>query len=278
MCHLDHEDVMKTVKRIPPLAPSVVQLNELFSDPDYEFTDVIRAIELDPALSGKLLQIANTASRGQGRMGSLREAVVSLGGGVVKSVAMAQCVRPQADLDLTAFRLTPASYWRHSVTVVCFAEELAAQRVADFGNDFSVAALLHDFGKIVLTAHLTPDHLSLLHHADLGIVASDLERVVLSIDHAEVSAVVAQKWELPEHLVRSIQHHHRPRLFDHPLCHGLCIANQLARQLESSDDGQQSETIDRCLSTESLGLSQDQLKEISKQGAVRLQQTLESYA
>ena len=150
--------------------------------------------------------------------------------------------------------------------------------MADFGNDFLVAALLHDFGKIVLTAHLTRDHLSLLHHADLGIVASDLERVVLSIDHAEVSAVVAQRWELPEHLVRSIQHHHRPRLFDHPLCHGLNIANQLARQLESSDDGQRSETIAHCLSTESLGLSQDNLQEISKQGAVRLQQTLESYA
>jgi len=140
MCHLDHEEVMRTVKRIPPLEPSVVQLNELFSDSDYEFTDVIRAIELDPALSGKLLHIANTASRGQGRVGSLREAVISLGPGVVKSVAMAQCVRPQANLDLTAFRLTPELYWRHSVTVVCFAEELAVRKVADFGNDFSVAA------------------------------------------------------------------------------------------------------------------------------------------
>jgi len=84
----------------------------------------------------------------------------------------------------------------------------------------------------------------------------------LSINHAEVSAVVAQKWQLPEHLVRSMQHHHRPRLFDRPLCHGLYIANQLARQLENSDDGQQPEKIVRCLSTESLRLSRDQLKEI----------------
>jgi putative nucleotidyltransferase with HDIG domain len=276
-CHLSHEDVMRTVHTIPPLPPSVVQLNALFSDPDYEITDVIRSVELDPALTGRLLHLANSASRCPGGVGSIRAAVVSLGGGVVKSVAMAQCVRPQVDLDLSAFRMTPASYWRHSLTVVCFAEELAAQGVAEFGNDFSVAAILHDFGKIVLTAHLTPDHHSLLHRADLGISASDLERALLSIDHAEVSAVVALRWELPEHLVRSIQHHHRPRMFDHPLCHGLNIANQLAWRLESSDDGQRSETIDRCLSTEALRLSQDKLKEVYKHGAVRLQQTLESY-
>ncbi|MDG2130884.1 MAG: HDOD domain-containing protein [Fuerstiella sp.] len=274
---LSHEDVMRTVNAIPPLPPSVVQLNKIFSDPNYEFADLVRAVELDASLSGKLLRLANSARRCPGGVGSIREAVVQLGSGTVKSVAMAHCVRPQPGMDLSAFDMTPESYWKHSVTVVCYAEELMAQGVAQFGDEFSVAALLHDYGKIVLVAHLTPEHCSLLHQIDLGISAPDLERAILSIDHAEVSAVVAREWNLPEQLVNSIQHHHRPNLFDHPLCHGLNVANQLAQHLESTDDDRRPETIARCLSTEALRLTPDRLKDVSEQGAVRLKQALEAY-
>ncbi|MCP4785696.1 MAG: HDOD domain-containing protein [Fuerstiella sp.] len=268
---------MKTVNAIPPLPPSVVQLNELFADPYYDFKDVVRAVELDPALTGRLLHLANCASRGTRGAESIRDAVFKLGSGIVKSVAMAECVRPAVDMDLSPFRMTPTTYWVHSVTVVCFAEELVAQGVADFGSDFSVAAILHDFGKVVLATHLTPEHCYFLH-LDQGLSESGMEKGILSIDHAEVSAAVAQGWMLSENLIKSIQHHHRPELFDHPVCHGLNIANQLAWQLEGKADGLRHESISRNVSTEALGLTPDKLKEILEHGTVRLQQSLEAYA
>ena len=276
--YLNREAIMKSVSAIPPLPPSVLQLNNLFMDPYYEFKDVVRAVELDPPLSGKLLHLANCASRGTRRTGSINEAVFRLGSGIVKSVAMAECVRPDVGMDLSPFRMTPMSYWTHSVTVVCFAEELAAQRVADFGIDFSVAAILHDFGKIVLAQHLTPEHSYFLHQQEQGRSASRLEKAILNVDHAEVSAAVAQGWELPDDLVRSIQYHHRPEAFDHPLCHGLNIANQLAWQLEGEDEDLRYESISRSASTEALGLTPDKLKVVLEQGAIRLQHTLEAYA
>ena len=72
--HLNHEEIMQTVNAIPPLPPSVEQLNKLFADPYYDFKDVVRAVELDASLSGKLLHLANCASRGTGRADSIREA------------------------------------------------------------------------------------------------------------------------------------------------------------------------------------------------------------
>ena len=276
--HLSREEIMKTVGAIPPLPPSVVQLNNLFADPCYEFDDVVRAVQLDPPLTGRLLHLANCANRGTRSAGSMNEAVFRLGSGIVKSVAMAECVRPAVDLDLSAFQMTPTSYWMHSVTVVCFAEELATQGVGEFGTDFSVAALLHDFGKIVLAAHLTPEHCYFLHQQDQGRSASGLERAILNVDHAEVSAAVAQGWALPETLVRSIQHHHRPELFDHPLCHGLNIANQLAWQLEGKEDDLRYESISWNLSTEALGLTPEKLEIVLQRGSARLQHSLEAYA
>ncbi len=88
---------------------------------------------------------------------------------------------------LEALSRWQASYWKHSVTAVCYAEELAAQGVAEFGSDFSVAAILHDFGKVVLTSHLTKEHCYFLRLQDQHLSASGVEQVTLSIDHAEVN-------------------------------------------------------------------------------------------
>jgi HD-like signal output (HDOD) protein len=275
---LDHEEVMKTAASIAPLPPSVLQLQKLFATNDYAIKDVARAVELDPALGSKLLHLANSASRGTGKAGTIGEAIVRLGGGMVKSIAMSECVRPTEDLDLSAFGLTPRSYWEHTVAVVCFAEGLVNHRVAAFGGEFTVAALLHDFGKVVLSKHLTPNHSYVLRLPLTDMAASAVERRILSVDHAEVSAIIAQCWELPEHVVKAIQYHHAPELFDHPLTHGLNLANQLAWQLEGNDDSLQRESSRLHSSIRALGIDQLKLNEIAAEGANRFQETLDAYA
>ena len=82
-------------------------------------------------------------------------------------------------------------------------------------------------------------------------------------------------WDLDTDLIKAIQYHHCPEQFDHPLSHGLKIANQLAWQLEGKTDDLERESASRHLSTEALGLSQDQLKTIAEHGVVRLQESLE---
>ena len=55
---LDHEEVLKTVNTLPPLPPAVTRLNKLFADANYEIKDVVRTVELDPVLCGKLLKLS----------------------------------------------------------------------------------------------------------------------------------------------------------------------------------------------------------------------------
>lgn len=275
---LDHEDINRTVKLIPPLPRSGMLLNRLFTLPNYQLSDVVRAVELDPALSGKLLQLSSGVNYGPRKPASIDEAVIRLGGGTVRSIAMAECMRPAANLDLSFFGMTPASYWKHSVTVVCFAEELAVQHVAEFGSNFSVAAILHDFGKAVIATHLTSELVCLAHQQHPDLSGSGLEHAILGVDHATVSAAVAQGWGLDDDLVQSIRCHHAPELFDHPLCHGLNIANHLAWQLEGRNTDLERESSSRSGSIAALALSQEKLDVIAEQGSLRLRETLEAYS
>ena len=278
MSHLNHEALVKTANELPPLPQAVIRLSELFADPDYEINDVVRAVELDSTLTGRLLRLANSSLYGPGRVGAIGEAVVRLGSGTVRSIAIASSVRPKRELDLSAFGLTPESYWTHCIAVLSFAEELAAQRVANFGNDLSTAALLHDFGKLVLSEHLTTEHVEGLQRMDPAMPSTDLEFRVLSVNHAEVSAVVAQAWNLPDHLVRAVQYHHSVEHYDEPICHGLNIANQLAWRMESREFELERESDNRQKSATALKLTDDKLDSVFAKGTERYKETLDVYS
>ena len=274
---LDHEQVMETINAIPPLPASVSQLNRLFTDPNFEIKQVARVIELDPALCGRILRMANSVSYGPGRVATIGQAVVRLGGGSVKAAAVAECLRPTVTPDLSTFGLTPFSFWRHNAAVVCFAEELIAHNVADFTDELPVAAVLHDFGKVVLAKHASSEQARLLHPKEVDLSADRLELEILGLDHAEVGAAVAQHWDLSENVVRAIQYHHRPEQFDHPISYGLCLANHLTRQLEGRDhEAGCVQNLDTCI--EALQIRQQGLQHISERGAARFRDMLDAYA
>ena len=278
MTLLNHESLVKTAYDLPPLPQTVLLLSDLFADPNYKLKDVERAVALDPSLAGKLLRLANSSIHGANQVGSTMEAIVRLGSGTVRAIAIAMSVRPGQGLDLSAFGLTPETYWKHCVTVLTFAEEMASKRIAAFGENFSTAALLHDFGKLVLAEHLKPEHREMLKRGSSECSMVQLESRVLGVNHAEVTAVVTQSWDLPEDLVKAVQHHHNPAQFDHPMCHGLNIANQLAWRVESRDTELEQESENLATSMAALGLASAQLDGILKEGAIRLQETMEIYS
>ena len=74
-----------------------------------------------------------------------------------------------------------------------------------------VGGILHDLGQIVI-ASLHPDLLDRITKVckDKGIPAKMLENFSVGLNHAEVGALIAQKWNFPEALVSAIRYHHEP--------------------------------------------------------------------
>lgn len=271
---LFEEELMRKADELGPLPQSVTRLSALLSDPDYSTREVTQAIELDPTLAGRLLQMANSAIYA-GTVSTVGEAVARVGGGMIRALAMVSLTRPAVDLDLSVFGLTPQSYWDHCVQVLSFSSELAMRSSQPEGIA-ATAALVHDYGKLILSSSINAANAKLISESKEARNV-DAEMHVLGVNHAEVSAVVAQVWQLPDELVRAVQHHHDPSNCDVPLCHLLHVANQLAWRYEGCDDKYEAEAETRIDSLLALGIPVSKVNDIFMQGKARVTCMLDSF-
>jgi putative nucleotidyltransferase with HDIG domain len=105
------------------------------------------------------------------------------------------------------------SLWQHSYRCAFYAYFLAKgfKRRKEILDDVYVGGILHDLGQIVI-ASLHPDLLERITRVckDKGIPSGMLENFTVGLNHAEVGALIARKWNFPEQLVNAIRYHHEP--------------------------------------------------------------------
>ena len=109
------------------------------------------------------------------------------------------------------YGLRPGALWRHSIAVALASDKLSGKLPAALRGSLFTAGLLHDIGKIVLNESLSD------HYATIAArVARDripfpqAEQEILGFTHADAGAAVAERWGLPDSIIRCIRHHHQP--------------------------------------------------------------------
>ena len=105
-------------------------------------------------------------------------------------------------------------------------------------SDFFLCGLLHDFGKIVFTNFLPGEYQrTLLVAREQGISLYDAERQFLETDHAQVGALLAEKWRLPSVVVECIKNHHCRDAQQQLLTDAVFAANQITKQTGTGYSG-----------------------------------------
>jgi putative nucleotidyltransferase with HDIG domain len=103
--------------------------------------------------------------------------------------------------------------WNHAYRAAFYAYILAKsfKRKKELLDDVYVGGILHDLGQIVI-ASLHPDLLDRITRVsrEKGIPAKLLEDFSVGLNHAEVGALIAKKWNFPEQLISAIRYHHQP--------------------------------------------------------------------
>ncbi len=76
--------------------------------------------------------------------------------------------------------------------------------------EVATAALLHDFGMVVLASHFGKQIVQMLALASEtdGVDQLETERVVFGLTHADIGSTVAEAWGLPRTIVAGIRDHH----------------------------------------------------------------------
>ncbi len=108
---------------------------------------------------------------------------------------------------------TMIGLWEHSIGSAIAARLIAAKIGRKETEDISVAALIHDLGKVAFGTCYPEEYKLMIGKAkteERYIV--DVEREDFGVNHAEAGAWIAMKWSFPSNLIEAISCHHKPGL------------------------------------------------------------------
>jgi len=208
----DIERALKSAASLPTLPAVVANIIRLVDNPRTSARDLERHISTDPALTAKILRLANSAYYGfPNRIGTVSLAVVILGFNTVKAIALTVSVFDMFNTDGHHNGFDAAAFWEHSFGCALAAELLSKiVRYRAKGEAFT-AGVLHDIGKVALNYFMKDQFeevMRIVGRESLHI--SEAEKRVLGATHAEVGGWLTQLWNLPHHLSECISLHHAP--------------------------------------------------------------------
>jgi len=182
-----------------PSIPAVIQrVIVLAADPDSRVQQILDVLQNDPALTARLISLANTVYYTQAKPAdTLREAVERLGLDTTVSLALgfSLVTASQGNARSTGFDLQ--HFWQRALISAIAAQELATQRRQ--GNELGpvfTAALLQDIGMLALNAVDPLEYARLIGTLDDHDEIALRERTHFGADHAEVGAWLAGNWGL----------------------------------------------------------------------------------
>ena len=202
------ESFIKKVRELPVMPPVAAEIIRKAENPDTEVSALIQLISRDAALAVRVLKIANSSFYSAARkIETLQQAIVLLGYSTLRSIIVAASLKDV----FSRFGLAERLLWEHSVAAA-IAATTAAKEVGGLSRDEAfLGGLVHDIGKLLMHFQAEQQYQEVMRAVYGGDRdAAEVEREVFGFDHAEVGALVLEKWRLSPRLVAGIGHHHSP--------------------------------------------------------------------
>lgn len=228
---------------LPALPTVALATHRETARPGATASSVAGLVGSDPALTARVLRLANSAFYGNARqVAAVSDAVMILGMKSVRNLCLLAGTYPWLSGPLPAYNLAPGALMSHSLATAVAAQAVAERSRLDSEAAFT-AGLLHDLGKVALTMWATRSTDVVRSPAD--------ERRTMGFDHGAVGGELARRWNLPLPLVGAIACHHLPAEGLEDVTHvGDAVAHLLAGETLPETD---SSSLSR------LGLTPDDL-------------------
>jgi len=206
--------ILTTIEEFQPLPHIAIRALELLDDPDVSSSELISIIQYDQGITANVLRISNSAYYGKRRrINSLAEGLVVLGNKALKEIILTSSVAKIFSTENKGYQKATGELWKHAASTAIMARLVAKHAKIVEDALLFTTALLHDIGKLVLDSFVEryfEQIISLVLEKNYSFI--EAEKEMLSINHAEVGALLAEKWQFPKQIVESIRLHHTPEL------------------------------------------------------------------
>lgn len=222
------------VKDLPTLPTALQEVSRLLELPNTTTDQVAKVISFDQVLAAKVLKMVNSPIYGfPGRIGTVKHALVLLGFNVIRGLIISTSVYDDMNRAMRGL-------WDHSVGCSLACGELARALGMKDPEEYAVAGLLHDLGKVVSALQLPEAKArvdAVIKEQDLLYI--DAETQVLGFGHDRINAWLAEHWNLPPAIREGMAFHHKPmsaRIYPQMAC-VVHVGNFMARLFEYGSGG-----------------------------------------
>jgi putative nucleotidyltransferase with HDIG domain len=263
--------LLQRLPAMPKTAQQILSI-ELATDKGDEL--LLKLIEKDMAISARIIGLANSPLFGTSRrIMTVGDAATVLGIKRVKMVALGFAMMSSVTRNPPGL-LNVKQLWQHSMAVAMAMEALSramprAMRPPD--EDIYLSGLLHDIGFLVLE-FIEPE-LSNQFHARLtvecGLPDTEVEEQMLEMNHCELGALLAERWNLTSTIIAVLRLHHTVDVpIDAPGHTLIAMTNLAEKLLPTFNMGEQISSEIALEDWRALGIEAEQVEEV--EAAMRL--------
>ncbi len=272
---MDKKIVLARIGKIKELSspPTLLQgILDLINSPDVSAKALADVILKDPALTARVLKIANSSFYGYyKKITTVNQAVVVMGINAVKYFILSITVLNQLLSQKDKSRINHKHLWTNILESAAAARGIAAGIKYAQPEEAYVAGLLHDLGIIILEKEFPEEYQSALRLVAGGKLLHEAENEIFGLDHQFIIGQMANNWNLPSLITDSIILHHPTTETDvqnMPLIAKMvaladCIASVPFDEMRNLTIAEKRLHLMNALAS-ALGIDQDMLIEIHK--------------
>lgn len=203
-------EALKATGKLPSPKGVALSIIKLLRRDDFRVVDLVRLVQSDPAIAGRLPYFANVDAFGRQRpIVSLQRAIVALGAFRVRDLVIGLSV--MLDHQRGACRsFDYEGFWSHSLATGIACQEIGHLAQIAPEEVFTVG-LLARIGELSLASIFPTEYAEVIDRAAAeGTPLAELEQARFDLDHRALGATLLAEWGMPEALTQAVYHHEAP--------------------------------------------------------------------
>ena len=186
---------------LPTLPEIAIKVRQAAASPGTTSAQLAKLVTLDPALSARLLQVANSPIyRGNSTIANVQTAIARLGHTLVRNIISSMVVSQMFQARVPApIRNRVKQAWKHTIQTAAISHVLAQKFTRLAPEQAMLAGLIHDIGKLPI--------LNQLEYFPELLENEETTNRLLQLLHPQIGKVILETWQFPAEIVAVAAEH-----------------------------------------------------------------------
>lgn len=194
---------------LPSLPQALVHILDAVHSEEMSFQKLAEIIHQDPAITARLLAVANSTSHAPAhRCQTVERALLVLGIDTVKTIVITVAIRQFFNSFGRNHQGFLKAFWQRSLTIASLAQRLAQLTGYRSPDQAYLTGLLTDLGQLVLLQqhgqHYLEQHQSATNDQALLVA----EQAAFDATHCTIGASLVQRWQIDPVMATALAQHH----------------------------------------------------------------------